>query len=340
MRVQRPVRGDLALQTQLGTVRREKQFDCRRVETDPMVERRHLMSFVHAADGDHRLENLDRPDQPRIAGEQRLECERPVGLDDEIDPVPGDVDSREFADVDDLVGLHEDHPVAKCGGLSDRRRVLGVGTGEQVAISVGLRRAQQRDVGGQVGEHPRVQLDVGVDGADADLAVLHHLRDADTLGSGVGEVELCGDLLLEQVEMFRPRHRRDQHVQAVDLAGIALGQRAGQEISLLLVVALEGDAIARPQQRLQRLAQPAGVDHLAVDVVLDGGEPVVLVGPAAVPGGRAHPPVASMMRSATSRALETIDRWLASSSIVLAFIRLAMNRSRSGLIVRSFFDTA
>ena len=77
-------------------------------------------------------------------------------------------------------------------------------------------------------------------------AVLDHLRDADALRSGVGEVELCGDPLLEQVEMFRPRHRRDQHVQAVDLAGIALGQRAGQEVGLLLVVALQCDAITRP----------------------------------------------------------------------------------------------
>ncbi len=175
--------GDLALQTQLGTVRRKKQFDCRRVETDPMVERRHLMSFVHAADGDHRLENLDGPDQPRITGEQWLECERPVGLDDEIDPVPWDVDPWELGCVDDLVGLNEHHPVAKRGGLCDRRRVLCVGTGEQVAVSVRLRRAQERDVRGQIGEHPRVQLDVGVDGADPHLTVVHHLRDADTIRS-------------------------------------------------------------------------------------------------------------------------------------------------------------
>ena len=53
-----------------------------------------------------------------------------------------------------------------------------------------------------------------------------------------------------------------------------------------------------------------------------------------------HIPAASMMRSATSLGLDTIDRWLASSSIVLAFIRLAMNRSRSGLMVRSFLETA
>src|SRR6201999_4608459 len=98
--------------------------------------------------------------------------------------------------------------------------------------------------------------------------------------------------------------------------------------------------VARPQQRLQRLAQSAWVDHLAVDMELDGGEPLTLFGTAAIPDRCGHPPAASMIRSATSRALDTIERWLASSSIVLAFIRCAMNRSRSALIVRSFFETA
>ena len=37
---------------------------------------------------------------------------------------------------------------------------------------------------------------------------------------------------------------------------------------------------------------------------------------------------------------EIIDRWLAFTSMVLAPIRLAMKRSRSGLIVRSSVETA
>lgn len=43
---------------------------------------------------------------------------------------------------------------------------------------------------------------------------------------------------------------------------------------------------------------------------------------------------ASKIRSAISSAWEMMPRWLAATSIVLAFMGLAMNRSRSGLIVR------
>ena len=46
-------------------------------------------------------------------------------------------------------------------------------------------------------------------------------------------------------------------------------------------------------------------------------------------------PAASSMRSVISCGWETSDKWLAFNSIVVAPIRLAMNRSRSGLIVRS-----
>ena len=68
------------------------------------------------------------------------------------------------------------------------------GPGVQVAVAVGLRRAQQRDVGGQVDEHPRVQLDVGVDGADAAPVPSSTICAMRTLcGPGVGEVELRGD---------------------------------------------------------------------------------------------------------------------------------------------------
>jgi hypothetical protein len=89
-------------------------------------------------------------------------------------------------------------------GFGDRRGVLGVGTGVQVAVAVGLLGAQQNDVGGEVDEHPRVQLDVGVDSANPYGAVLDHLRDAHALRPGVGQVELCGDAAFEQVEMLRP----------------------------------------------------------------------------------------------------------------------------------------
>src|SRR5882762_2705478 len=51
-------------------------------------------------------------------------------------------------------------------------------------------------------------------------------------------------------------------------------------------------------------------------------------------------PAAARIRSATSLGCDTSDRWPASSSTVVAFIRLARNRSRSGLMVWSCLETA
>lgn len=51
-------------------------------------------------------------------------------------------------------------------------------------------------------------------------------------------------------------------------------------------------------------------------------------------------PAAFRIRSAISWGWEMSDRWLAFTSIVVAPMRLAMNRSRSGLIVRSSVETA
>jgi hypothetical protein len=58
------------------------------------------------------------------------------------------------------------------------------------------------------------------------------------------------------------------------------------------------------------------------------------------PARQACCPAASRIRCAISSGWEISERWLAFTSIVLAPIRLAMNRSRSGLIVRSSIDTA
>ena len=49
---------------------------------------------------------------------------------------------------------------------------------------------------------------------------------------------------------------------------------------------------------------------------------------------------ASIIRFVVASGCETSARWLALISIVFAPIRLAMKRSRSGLIVRSWVDTA
>src|SRR5215831_5090739 len=51
-------------------------------------------------------------------------------------------------------------------------------------------------------------------------------------------------------------------------------------------------------------------------------------------------PNASRIRAAIVSGCEIKERWLAFTSIVLAPIRFAINRSRSGLIVRSSVETA
>jgi hypothetical protein len=57
-------------------------------------------------------------------------------------------------------------------------------------------------------------------------------------------------------------------------------------------------------------------------------------------GLRAQTASACRIRSVIASGCEISDRWLDSISIVFAPIRLAMNRSKSGLIVRSWVDTA
>ena len=46
-----------------------------------------------------------------------------------------------------------------------------------------------------------------------------------------------------------------------------------------------------------------------------------------------------MMTAATSFGFESIATWLVSSSVVVAFMRLAKKRSASGAIAPSCFDT-
>jgi hypothetical protein len=58
------------------------------------------------------------------------------------------------------------------------------------------------------------------------------------------------------------------------------------------------------------------------------------------PGSSSQTLSASRIRFVIASGCEISARWLASISIVFAPIRLAMKRSRSGLIVRSWVDTA
>ena len=123
------------------------------------------------------------------------------------------------------------------------------------AISATLRR--------QVDEVAGEQLEIGVDRAELDLAAEQHARDARRLRPGIGIVEPSGDAALEQVEMLGQHDARLHHVEIVDLAGSRSARARGEQIRLLLVVALQADPVARPQHGSEEGAHILKRDVLA-----------------------------------------------------------------------------
>ncbi len=67
-----------------------------------------------------------------------------------------------------LVHLGDDDAVPEGGRLDDRRRVLGVRAGVEVAVAIGRERGDERHPRREVHEVAGVELEVGVDGADLD----------------------------------------------------------------------------------------------------------------------------------------------------------------------------
>ncbi|MNZ20387.1 hypothetical protein D3C78_374420 [compost metagenome] len=192
-----------------------------------------------------------RLDVARVAGEQRLDVEGLVGDNHEVDPGRGNVHPRQVAHVvHQFVDLDDDDAIAEGGGLHQGRGVLGAGAGVDVAFAVGHEAGHQGDIGDEVHQEARVELDVGVDGADFQQAVFQQLADAQALRTGEGEVELAGDAPFEQVQVLGAADAGHDHVQVVQPAGVGLGQGAREEIRLLLVVAFEHHAIAGGDQCL------------------------------------------------------------------------------------------
>jgi hypothetical protein len=83
------------------------------------------------------------------------------------------------------------------------------------------------------------------------------------LGAGVREVGPARGAVLEQVELLRAGEGENQQVQVVHPHRVDSGQRAGQEISLLLVITLQNDLVPGLQQRIERLGRLLRWNHLA-----------------------------------------------------------------------------
>ena len=101
-----------------------------------------------------------------------------------------------------------------------------------------------------------------MDGPDLELAVFHHLRGPQGLGTGEGEVELARYPPLEEVKMLRPADGGDQHVQTVHLLRVHPRQRTREKVGLLLIVPLQSDQISGPDDPLERLDDPSALEHL------------------------------------------------------------------------------
>ena len=103
-----------------------------------------------------------------------------------------------------------------------------------------------------------------MDRIDADLAGLDQRRQACALRAGEGKVDLAGDALVEQRDVFGQGDYRLHHVQVVHSRRIDGGQRLSEKIGLLLVVAFDADTVGGFDDRLQQFDDTTGVD-LAAD---------------------------------------------------------------------------
>ncbi len=100
-----------------------------------------------------------------------------------------------------------------------------------------------------------------MDRTDFQQAVFQQLTDAQALRTGEREVQLARNALLEQVQVLGAADARHDHVQVMHLARIDFGQRAGEEVRLLLVVAFKHHTITGNQQGLQRRDDVVGRQH-------------------------------------------------------------------------------
>ena len=99
---------------------------------------------------------------------------------------------------------------------------------------------------------------------DFELTILQQLGDAQALCAGEGEVQLTGNALLKDIQMFTAANAWHDHVQVMHNLRVYFGQRAGKKIRLLLVVAFQNDLIAWCDQLFQHGDKVVGWQNLAL----------------------------------------------------------------------------
>ncbi|MET4244312.1 hypothetical protein ABIB07_007581 [Bradyrhizobium sp. RT10b] len=80
-------------------------------------------------------------------------------------------------------------------------------------------------------------------GPELDPAAEQHARDAGRLRARIGEVEAPRDSLVEDVEVGGQDHPRLHHVQVMDILGVEVRERRGEDVGLLLIIALQAHPV-------------------------------------------------------------------------------------------------
>src|SRR5260370_34251066 len=209
------------------------------------------MLLINAPDYQHGHENVEFINMTRIAGKKRLDGERFVGLDNEIDPRARNVYPRQL--VCDFVNLENDEALAKCCGFNNRGGIFRVGPSINVALGITFLGTNQGNIWNQIDKHAGIKLDVCMDRSDIKLLVLKELSDSQALRAGVGKINLVRDAVLEKVQMLRPANAGNQHVNFMNLPGIDLCQGARKKIGLFLIIPFQSNAITRLDEGFQCL---------------------------------------------------------------------------------------
>ena len=126
-------------------------------------------------------------------------------------------------------------------------------------------------MGREIDEIAGEELEIGMDGAEFDLAAEKHPGDARRLRTGIGVIKPAGDALVEEVEMLRQHDARLHHVEVANRGRVNFRQSRREEIGLLLVVAFEADPVAGAKYCLQEGRKISNSNFLTLGVSAPGG---------------------------------------------------------------------
>lgn len=170
MRVQRPMCSHITAQAEFFTIGGQQQLNSRSRKADTMVEAFGPVFGVNAFQRHHGHEHLRVRYGTGITGEKRFYIEWPWGFDDEVDLIGGNIHAGH--PINDLVHLRNDDTAFIGSCLDDRRRVFRIRAGIEIALPICTDRSDQRYIRREIDVVAREKLNIGMDRAQFDLALV------------------------------------------------------------------------------------------------------------------------------------------------------------------------